>query len=86
MLNRERSNGPVPDPQWQSMTTEEGMPFWVCAETGDFTVQPPAQPQDFKGGFFCDEPGDDLGACCALLITCIVSMQSGVLAAHYLHA
>ena len=65
MLRREAAQGPVPDPCWRALTTASGVPFWVCGATGDLAVEPPAQPQDFRGGFFCDEPGGGYTRCCA---------------------
>ena len=57
MLQRECVDGPVPDPCWRAMTTGSGLPFWISTATGDLMVEPPPQPNDFRGGFFCDEPG-----------------------------
>lgn len=60
LLERESANGPAPDPYWRALKTADGLPFWISDTCGDFTTEQPPQPQDIKGGFLCDEPGDCL--------------------------
>ena len=57
MLAREAACDPVRDPYWRALQTAEGWPFWLSDACGDFTAEAPPQLHDFKGGFFCDEPG-----------------------------
>ena len=56
MMKREQSHGRVEDPCWRGMVSSGGLPFWICAATGQLTVDAPPDVYDCKGGLFCDEP------------------------------
>ncbi|KAK9807648.1 hypothetical protein WJX72_005276 [[Myrmecia] bisecta] len=72
MLAREGVQGPAPDLCWRQLQTAEGLPFYLNAATGEFTIDPPSAPRDSKAGLVCDEPG--LGktiSCLALILKTI---------------
>ncbi|KAL4545149.1 hypothetical protein Ndes2526B_g02263 [Nannochloris sp. 'desiccata'] len=56
MLQRELPSKPIPHPTIRRFSTSIGTTLWGSTATGE-TQTTPQQLFDFRGGFFCDEPG-----------------------------
>ncbi len=56
MLEREAATASVGHPTVTEFTTAQGLPLWLCAGTGDASVEPPPPCAPCRGGFVCDEP------------------------------
>ena len=54
--------------------TAQGLPLWLCAGTGEASVEPPAEGAPCHGGFVCDEPVSCSAAVAAL---CAVAGRIG---------
>jgi len=58
MLHRESRSKPIPHPTIRRFSTSIGTALWGNTATGETQAKsPPQQLSDFRGGFFCDEPG-----------------------------
>ena len=60
MLEREQPQEASISLTWRALVSGQGLPFWVCAATGQFSPVEPARLPVVRGGFFCDEPGSFL--------------------------
>jgi len=58
MLHRESPSKQIPHPTIRRFSTaHRGTTLWGNTATGETQTTPPQQLYDFRGGFFCDEPG-----------------------------
>ncbi|KAG9138260.1 hypothetical protein Leryth_001471 [Lithospermum erythrorhizon] len=57
MLHRERDPETLPHPLYIELSTEDGFFFYVNTVSGNIITGKPPTIKDFRGGFFCDEPG-----------------------------